>query len=361
MSFKSCPQVELLEGREVPAAGSFVLSDGTTGSLQFSTPDGVDPGQASQSLPITDLTFAVDFRAPLEMGPVTADYAYGELVGVTGTATCQMVPSVSLTIADGNVTLVYPGNSASGTLIYDGADTQATFDLGTPLAGVMSYDIPWDQVDPAQASQSLSLSNFNLNIAGQNLREGSANFTTAPTANFSYGEFTGLTFAINTSGLSNFPYTSVSMSGLTVTAQPLVGQAVNVTADVPHTMLSLDFKDVANTFNYSLKITVRLADGTSNDITITIESGTTAGGTRDAVLSALQDLRINGKKLDVEALGDTRLKIKGTDASDLKEILLDGAKDPNTGNDPGIVSVSRAARISTTAVTPKLFLNGKEK
>lgn len=215
-------------------------------------------------------------------------------------------------------------------------------------------------MDPAQAGQSLSLSNFTLNIAGQNLTEGSANFTTAPTAQFANGDFVGLSFAVDTSALANFPYTSISMSGMNTTAIAGGTTLTTVAAEL-HTMLSVDFKDVNNTFTYSLKITVRLADGTSDDITITVESGTSAAGTRDSVLSALQDLRINGKKLDVQPVGETRVMIKGTETSDVKDVLLDGGKDPNTGNDPGIVKASRATRVSTNAVTPKLFINGKEK
>src|SRR4029079_17333319 len=110
----------------------------------------------------------------------------------------------------------------------------------------LSYDIPWESVDPDQASQSLSVSNFTLNIAGQNLTEASASFTTLPTAEFAYGEFKGLTFAIDTSGISGFPYTSMSMSDLDLTVQPQVGDPINVTLAPKRTVLVVDFSGAVN-------------------------------------------------------------------------------------------------------------------
>lgn len=124
---------------------------------------------------------------------------------------------------------------------YDTSDTQATFTLDDGTAGAVSYDIPWGSVDPTQASQSLSLSNFNLNIAGQNLSEATATFTTLPTVQFANGVLTGITFAVNTAGLANFPYTSLSMTGLNVAAQTVGGQTLNVLAEKRQTALVVDF------------------------------------------------------------------------------------------------------------------------
>jgi hypothetical protein len=51
MSFRFCPQLNALEARDVPATASFQLSDGTTGSAQFSMPSGADPGSCPRRYP----------------------------------------------------------------------------------------------------------------------------------------------------------------------------------------------------------------------------------------------------------------------------------------------------------------------
>src|SRR3954470_4643318 len=98
MSFRFRPQLAALETRDVPAALSFNMGNGFTGSGQFSTPDGVDPAQAVQVLTITDLTqlgSSAGFAFTVQ-GAATATYNYGVLVGVQGTATNPILPPVTL-------------------------------------------------------------------------------------------------------------------------------------------------------------------------------------------------------------------------------------------------------------------------
>lgn len=45
-----------LLAREVPASFSFQLQDGSIGSGLFTTPDGVNPAQASQTFNLSDLS-----------------------------------------------------------------------------------------------------------------------------------------------------------------------------------------------------------------------------------------------------------------------------------------------------------------
>jgi len=98
--------------------------------------------------------------------------------------------------------------------------------------GSLSYTIPWDQVDATQASQALTPAAFNLNIAGHNFALGSASFTTAPTLLFANGDFVGVNFALDTSAVPGFPYSSLAMGGLNVTAiQTGTGQQFFATAE----------------------------------------------------------------------------------------------------------------------------------
>jgi hypothetical protein len=78
----------------------------------------------------------------------------GTLVGVNAV--------VQLTDSNGNVTdeLDFNGTTVqegvnTAALALDGADTQETFTLPDGTVGAISYDTPYDQIDPSQASQSL--------------------------------------------------------------------------------------------------------------------------------------------------------------------------------------------------------------
>jgi hypothetical protein len=227
VSFK--PWMELLEAREVPAAFSVALSNGVVMSGQFSAPDGVDAGVGSQSLDVSDLAVQVG-TATFESGSFTstptAHYSYGQLDGVTFTVDDPSAAGYSLVTVGGNQGAVTPtgGSTGYGTAVFDTADTMVAFTLPDGTVGAIAYTIPWDDVDAASADQSVSPTSFRLNIAGQNFDYPAANFTTAPTLHFAYGEFTGVTFGLDTSGVSGFAYSAFS-----ATLDPIAGNTVTAT------------------------------------------------------------------------------------------------------------------------------------
>ncbi len=351
MSAKFCfrPKIESLEGREVPAAFSALLSDGAVVSGQFTTPQGVDPGQASQSIAISDLMIGKGNEVFDVQGTATADYQNGQLIGVTATALGEIADE-TLTLADGTVTITAE-ETVSGGVAYDAADTEVTFALDRTI-GAISYNIPWDSVDPTQASQSLTPTNFNLNIAGQNLTGSSLYFTTTPTVQFANGEFVGLNFALNTSTLAGFPYSSLSMAGLNVTAQPLVGQTFNVLAAVKNPAIDIEFSTwFTGGNNLTLSITWKLSDGTDDGTTIQIPSGTSKETVRTLVYSVLDD---NGLK--PTAIGNTELLVKGTAKAQLTEFRLSVTGQSNAWTGP-----TYKGRVATVDISPAFYLNGDKK
>ena len=180
------PHLTQLEAREVPASFSFQLPDGSIGSGQFSTPYGVDPAQVSQTLTLTDLTVTKDGQDYFVQPGATANYASGVFVGVTAQATPATPPPPPgsppgsppqlgdpINVSNGTVTV----GSYSAPIAYDAADTREAFQFADGAAGAFSLTIPWGLVDETQASQTLSPTTFNLNIAGQNFALGSASYT----------------------------------------------------------------------------------------------------------------------------------------------------------------------------------------
>ncbi len=286
-----------MDDRIVPAAGSFQLSDGGVGSVQFSTPDGVDPGQGSQHLTLSDLTISVGGQNFIVTGTATADYQYGVLSGVTATATGDIDFS-GLTLADGDVTHTTDKGTGSGTVVYDTADTQTTFTLPDGTTGTISFTIPDGPIDPYQSSQSLSLSNFNINIAGQNVNEATTTFTTTPTAQFENGALVGLTFAVNTSALG-FGWNSLSMSGdwtlsavQTGTNQLFQVNALQQKSKAETNTATLEFDLATTGMAYNIQVKVY---GSSNPyiqlaqtITVNVQATDTASQIRNRVDNSLR-------------------------------------------------------------------------
>jgi hypothetical protein len=201
------PRVESLEAREVPAALSFQLPDGSIGSGLFATPVEVDPAESFQ-------TFILDGELTVTKGGVAytvqpgavANYSNGMLYGVQATAVGPDVIQID------NIMVNVGGSPAP--VVYDAADTMMTFTLSDGTVGAVSYAVPWDDVDASSVNDSVSPLNFRLNIAGRNIDTGTpgANFTVPPALHLEYGECAGLTFELDTQGLqlSGFPYTSFS-------------------------------------------------------------------------------------------------------------------------------------------------------
>ncbi len=271
MSNRFVPSLDALEVREVPAALSFQLPSGITGSGQFTTPDGVDPAEASQALALNDLTVTIagsSFGNGTYAVSGTADYAYGVFVGVT--ATVAPSPFVVYDLIDAEVT----ANYEVALIGYDTADAEVTFTLPDGTVGSISYMIPWDQINWTQPSQTLPLTAFNLNIAGQNFAYGSADFTTPPALRLSNGDFVGLDFAVNTPGT---PYLSIAFANGTITVLTGPNQFVSTPAPVPQMPapkqeVTFNLNPVTTGKDYIIDLTFKDGNGTTI-ATISVEVG----------------------------------------------------------------------------------------
>jgi hypothetical protein len=266
MSLNFRPKLLVLEAREVPAAFSFQLPDGTSGHGTFATPDDVDPAQASQLIAVPDLTVVIDgVNYPVSPG-ATAHYAHGVLLGVIASG----ADTFELNLSTADV------NGETATITYDGNDTQLTFQIpdGTGTTASISYNIPWGQVNWTQPNQTLPLTEFNLNVAGQNFTFGSAAYTTAPALLFSNGDIVGLVFGINTPGT---PYLSIGFANGTQTVQAAAGQFINTPAPVPQMPapkqeVTLNLNPITTGKAYIIDLTFRNGNQTNNHITtISIE------------------------------------------------------------------------------------------
>jgi hypothetical protein len=288
MLSKFRPRFECLEGRDVPAAFSFQFADGTAGGGSFSAPAGVDPTQARQELAITDLEVTAQNDEFFVRGDAVAIYSYGVLLGVSASVFGDS--SNEIRIDPWGAVAYGFANDGSASVAYDAADTQATFTLPDGTAGSISYQTPWNEVNEALASQSLPAIGFNLNVAGKNFTVGSASFTTAPTLQFEYGEFKGVSFALNTAG-SNIGYSSISMSGLDVTAivagtnQSLFA---NAQKDAPKPVGFINLAPLGTQANaYTLKIKFTAADGSTFEQTYNIGANTSAADVTALVLESI--------------------------------------------------------------------------
>ncbi|MBY0458626.1 MAG: hypothetical protein K2V38_14900 [Gemmataceae bacterium] len=334
------PQVNALEARDVPAAFSFVLPDGSVGSGQFSTPE--PPGSSVQTVPVPDLTVTVGGATYVVLSGATARYTAGELTGVTATA----VPDVVGPVPDADVLHLTPGyaqrgSSANVAVALDKADTQLTFTLpadptsSSPatITGAISFAVPWDQVDATQASQTLAVSAFNLNIAGQNISSGLA---ATPTATFEHGHFVGIAFDLGTTGVTAaLAYTRIrAESGFQILATPSAPAAPQqvVQADGDN-WIRVNFNDVTVGKDYKVKIQLRNADGTeflltgqaagANTTTVTIGSGATKDEVIQSILEGVAGLKKGGYqhvKIRKEANGTVRFAVNTNSANFIKSI-----------------------------------------
>jgi len=291
--------------------GRVHFANGMNGFGTFSTPAGVDPTQASQTLAVTDLTMTVSNPGsttggiPLTVQPgATATYSYGVLVG--GNATATGVATVVLN--QGGVTVA--GYSAPAS--YDPAITMQTFTLPDGTSGAISYDVPYDQINPTLSSQTLTPLAFNLNIAGQKFSLGSSGFTIPPTLSFANGDLVGVNFKVNTPGT---PYPSISVINGLATIQTGPTSFVNAPAPSTNASVAIDFANInVPAAGGPFDVTIRVTAGTVvKSITVSVENGVSANAIRDAFNTALYDNGITA----YPSGGDTgtRLIIQGAKAN----------------------------------------------
>jgi hypothetical protein len=249
--------------------------------------------------------------------------------------------TVQLTVTSGTGYTVDSQNDQATIGIDD--DAGMVFEVESNQ-GVIWYDVPYEDVDPALATQSLPVDNFKLTLAGETFTD--ADTANPPTAEFEYGLFVGLTFAINTSGIAGFPYTSLAVSGLDFTAQPLVGQPISVLQKPERTSISVDFSNAGTTTAYDLTIWVYIDNLNRIDVTFKVAANTTGGGLRDAVFAILKD-----KGVDVTAVPGDRLVITGTKDNQFKGIRF------NTTGMQSVENLTKAGRVQVDDIDPFLNVN----
>ena len=236
--------------------------------------------------------------------------------------------TVNVTVTSGTGYSIGAEDEAELT-IRDGVDV--TFTLNS-YVGAIKYEIPWGSVDPTQATQSLTPTSFNLNIAGQNFAYGSANYTTAPTLLFEYGDLVGVEFALDLTGTGS-PFSSISVfNGVATGIDALTQQVFN--APISKTgpaALTLDFSTISIPATGSTKVTlnVRTADDKEVSVEVEIFAGATKTQVRDLFKTALA-----GKGIIAEASDTTGLKIQGSATSGLARVEAVGF---GSGTSPKLV------------------------
>ncbi|MBX9584518.1 MAG: hypothetical protein K2X87_29810 [Gemmataceae bacterium] len=236
--------------------------------------------------------------------PVGASYKDVTLTPVDDTVP-EVAESAGVQILSGSGYTI-SGSSSAWVTIGDN-DAQLTFSSLGGYKGAIGYTVPWDSVDASQSSQSIALTDFKLNVAGKVLPGSGETVTTSPTIQFAYGVFTGVTFGYNTSAVASFPFNSVSMSGLTVSAVMRVGgQNVTATATVTQPMALFDFSSFTTGVGYRLEVRVKDAGGNVIDeATVTIAAGATKQDVVTTIAAAL-----DGDQVEVVAMANARLLIR---------------------------------------------------
>ena len=192
-------------------------------------------------------------------GSPTAVFSGGVFLGLTFSLTTvpNGTPFDELAAeGDGRVTVTIDATDQVKPIDF-GVNPDVFFTLPNNQTGTIVFDIPWGDIDPEEATQSLPVSNFALTLAGVTLTDQNVTFNTSPTADFEYGEFVGKTFDADTSGLEGYDYSDVSMTGLELSATD-AGTATehDANAVVANSAIVLDFSTVATGQSYRIHLDV---------------------------------------------------------------------------------------------------------
>ena len=281
---------------------------GANGTLQFTR-----TGDLSSSLTANisvggTATSGTDYTA---LGTTVTFAANSATTNVTVTPTDDTVydvnETVTATVASGTG---YTVGSSSAASVNIADSISATVTLGSYIAAI-KYQIPWGSVDPSAATQSLTPTSFNLNLAGYDYAYGIASFSTAPTLQFAYGDLVGISFALNLTGAGS-PYSSISVASRIATAvdaangQFIAAPVVDQTASVYIDFSTITIPTAADGVQ-EVKIRVTAADGTVKVVTVEIQPGATKTQVRNAFKTALTAVGFNAV-----ADGDNGLQISGT-------------------------------------------------
>ena len=223
--------------------------------------------------------------------------------------------TVVVTLATGTDYIVGTANTDTVVIVDSAA---LTFTLES-VAGGIKYDVPWDDVDPSEASQSLALTNFVINIGGRTFTPSSTDvtFVTAPTAQFEHGILVGITFELDTSAVGNGFYTSVCMDG-SLTLTGAYGSTELQTVAAEQGSVTIDFNGVAT--NQKLYVEVVVQTGVEADMK-TIRIDFAANATAQTIRNAIKvELTQVGYRTDVS--GQTELVVAGRGNKGLSAISV---------------------------------------
>jgi len=192
-------------------------------------------------------------------GPMTSytdangNYSFANLA--PGSYAVAFTPPAEYTVDTpvGGSTNVTVDNDTVGVGV--GLSSGSSSTSGSQTAHI-DFDVPWDSIDPDQPSQSLPLSNFSLSLAGQTFTSANATFITSPTIQLANGTETGVTFAIDTSAVTGYQYSSLSMNGEgTLTAIDAITHApVNVIVLADNVQFEVDFAQAKTMVSYRIEI-----------------------------------------------------------------------------------------------------------
>ncbi|HXD88250.1 MAG TPA: SdrD B-like domain-containing protein [Urbifossiella sp.] len=191
------------------------------------------------------------------------------------------------------------GGSGSGS----GSGGTDTFTLGG-VEGSITYTMPWDSIDSTLASQAIDLTDFQISVGGQLFTSSRSDitFSQSPQVTLSNGVVTGINFATDTSGVVGYQYSSVSMSGFTLTATaPGQDPVQALVADQPQAVIwfnqtTSDTKDTQISGVATIRIKFKLTSPDGSVSTYEYNAAPSEGQTiGDTVSIVLADMKKGGR------------------------------------------------------------------
>jgi hypothetical protein len=194
-------------------------------------------------------------------------------------------------------------------------------------SGTYWYEVPLDEVDPDEATQSIPLTDFTLVFGGQTFDASSPYFTQVPTADLEYGTLVNITFAITFAAPID-GYASLAVDGGEATAVDAVTSTEEMAGvtDTDPALLVLDFAPVNITaYTETYVINVILEDNTVVPVgSVSLPGSGNPNGTktgwRNLVFDAMSSKTSLAVKKDADS--DTRLRIQAVSGTQLKSVVI---------------------------------------
>ena len=290
--------VTLADGAAAATINAGLVQESGTGSISGiidSSATGTETGASGLTVQLSDPATGTILQTTTTDS--NGDYSFGNLVAGNYSVTVQSNENIA-SGGDFNTgtstapVTVSSGQSVTGVNADLTVPQQYTFELMDGTQGSMNFSIPWGQVDPTQASQSIALTDFSLTLGSQTFYESSTTFTTSPSIQFAYGQMQGITFAFDASG-SGLPYSTVSMPGSDVLTayntnmnmpESTTANAANPTTTLIFTNMHAPGKPNGEIGEGSLLFTIVTQNGTEE---FGVQIGPT-GSTPDGLASEVQ-------------------------------------------------------------------------